>query len=74
MGKIITICNFKGGTGKTTTCHTLGVGLGVKGYKVLLVDADQQRNLSIVSNIETNDNVNTIYELMKNERQPQAVV
>ena len=74
MGKIITICNFKGGTGKTTTCHTLGVGLGVKGYKVLLVDADQQRNLSIVSNIDTNDNVNTIYELMKNEKQPQEVI
>lgn len=74
MGKIITICNFKGGTGKTTTCHTLGVGLGVRGYKVLLVDADQQRNLSIVSNIDTTDNVNTIYELMKNEKQPQEVI
>ena len=74
MGKIITICNFKGGTGKTTTCHTLGVGLGKKGYKVLLVDADQQRNLSIVSNIDTTNNVNTIYELMKGEKQPNEVI
>ncbi len=74
MGKIITICNFKGGTSKTTTCHTLGVGLGLKGYKVLLVDADPQCNLSMVSNINTKDNVNTIYELIKGERQPQEVI
>lgn len=74
MGKIITICNFKGGTGKSTTTHCLGVGLGQRGYKVLLIDADPQCNLSYVSNIDIKDNTNTIYELMKGERQPQEVI
>lgn len=74
MGKVITICNFKGGTGKSTTTHTLAVGLHQRGYKVLLVDADPQCNLSMVSNIDTRDNVNTIYELIKGEREPQDVI
>jgi len=74
MGKIITIANFKGGTGKSTTTHTLGVGLGIKGYKVLLVDADAQCNLSMVSNIDVRDNTDTIYEMIKNERTPNEVI
>ncbi len=74
MGKIITICNFKGGTGKSTTTHTLGVGLGLRGYKVLLVDADPQCNLTFVSNIDTKDNTNTIYELIKGERDPKETI
>lgn len=74
MGKIITICNFKGGTGKSTTTHTLGVGLALKGYKILLVDADPQCNLTMVSNIDTRDNTHTIYEMIKGEKQPNDVI
>lgn len=74
MGKIITICNFKGGTGKSTTTHTLGVGLALKGKKVLLVDTDASCNLTQVSNVNIKDNTNTIYELIKGERQPQDVI
>lgn len=44
--KIISICNQKGGVGKTTTTLNLGSALRAHGQRVLLVDADQQRNLT----------------------------
>ena len=44
---VIAVVNQKGGTGKTTTCENLGVGLAMEGKKVLLVDEDPQSSLTI---------------------------
>ena len=44
---VMAVVNQKGGTGKTTTCENLGVGLAMEGKKVLVVDADPQASLTI---------------------------
>ena len=51
MGKIISIINNKGGTGKTTTTLNIGAALKKLKYKVLLVDLDSQCNLTHALNI-----------------------
>ena len=44
MTKIISVCNQKGGCGKTTLSTTLASGLVSRGYKVALIDSDPQRS------------------------------
>lgn len=51
--KIITITNRKGGTAKTETARALAGGFILNGYKVLLIDLDAQRNLSLTMQADT---------------------
>lgn len=44
--KVITLFNAKGGVGKTTLTAVIGAGLALRGYKVLLIDADGQGSLT----------------------------
>lgn len=62
--KIITICNSKGGVGKTTTCLCLGQILSEKGYKVLYIDTDGQANLTEILGGKTQGvkNLVTLYD------------
>ncbi len=46
MGKIISVFNHKGGVGKTTLVHNVGVALAQLGKNVLFIDADPQMNLT----------------------------
>lgn len=46
MAKVISIANQKGGVGKTTSCIEIGAALSDMNKKVLVIDLDQQSNLS----------------------------
>ncbi|GHT76993.1 chromosome partitioning protein ParA [Endomicrobiia bacterium] len=49
---IIAVVNQKGGVGKSTTAHALGIGLANKGFRVLFIDLDGQGNLSYMLNAD----------------------
>lgn len=63
MGKVISLANFKGGVGKTSSTALIGYELSKLNYRVLLVDLDAQANLTSLmfktssadSNIQTID-------------------
>jgi len=44
--QVITVVNFKGGSGKTTTASHLAQYLALHGYRVLAIDLDPQASLS----------------------------
>lgn len=43
---VLTVGNFKGGVGKSTSAATLAQGLSLRGHKVLVVDTDPQGSLT----------------------------
>lgn len=55
MGKVIAICNPKGGTAKTSTAVNLACAFTTINKKVLLVDFDPQRSASVALGYEYAD-------------------
>ena len=54
MAIIITIANQKGGVGKTMTAKELAYIWSTQGKKVLVIDADPQKGLTLRTNIDDN--------------------
>lgn len=48
MGKVISFMNNKGGVGKTTSTHSIGLAFAKMGKKVLFIDLDSQANLTSI--------------------------
>ncbi|MCW3789408.1 ParA family protein [Plebeiibacterium sediminum] len=58
----ISIANFKGGVGKTTSSINVGACLAIKGKKTLLVDLDPQYNLT--QSLGINDPQESVYDAL----------
>ena len=61
---VISMCNQKGGVGKTTSSINLGAALAETGRRVLLVDLDPQGALSAGLGIQSYELDTTIYNIL----------
>nr|WP_297704091.1 ParA family protein [uncultured Butyrivibrio sp.] len=66
MGKVIGVINQKGGVGKTTATIELANTIAAKKKKVLVIDLDQQGNLTKYVGADTS--VPTIFEVLQAEK------
>lgn len=72
--KIVSICNQKGGVGKTSTSISLASFLGLAGKKTILVDLDPQGNATSGLGIEKHKVERSAYDLLLHNKSVQEVV
>lgn len=74
MGKIISVCNQKGGVGKTTTAINASTYLALAGSKVLLIDLDPQANATSGLGIDKKTVETSVYDVIINDTKPEEVI
>jgi len=67
MGKVIAICNQKGGVGKTTSAINISVFLAVAGKKTMLIDLDPQANATSGIGLNKHSIVKSTYHVLLEE-------
>jgi chromosome partitioning protein len=72
--QIISVVNFKGGSGKTTTAAHLAQHLALTGHRVLAIDLDPQASLSALHGIQPELDKNpSLYEAIRYDDQRKSV-
>ena len=74
MGKIIAICNQKGGVGKSTTAVNVGAYLAISGKNTLLIDIDPQGNATTACGINRKEVENDIYRVLVNNLPTKSAI
>lgn len=59
---VISICNFKGGVGKTTSAVNIGAAMARAGLRVLLIDLDPQ--FSLTQSLGVDNSGRTVYDVL----------
>ena len=62
--KIVAVANFKGGSGKTTTCAHLAMSAALDGYRVLVIDLDSQASMTSILGGQVADEWQTAFPLI----------
>jgi len=74
MAKIISVCNQKGGVGKTTTAINLASYIALAGRNVLVVDCDPQANATSGLGIDKKQVKESIYDVLINGKEISQVI
>jgi len=74
LGKVIAICNQKGGVAKTTTAVNLSSYLATEGRKILLIDLDPQSNSTSGIGIDKQNVKTSIYNIMNGQMAIQDII
>lgn len=74
MAKVICVNNNKGGSLKTTTTVNLAGVLAKEGKKVLIIDADNQSNVSLSFGLNPDKFRAGLYQVLMGELSPQNVI
>ncbi len=74
MGKVLSFCNQKGGTGKTTSLINVAAFLALAGRKVLVIDLDPQANATSGLGVDKNKVDVGVYEALYKSVIPQKAI
>jgi chromosome partitioning protein len=74
MGKIITLCNQKGGTGKTTSAINIAAFIALAAKKVMLIDLDPQANATSGIGIDKHNVKKSTYHVLLEELEIKEIL